>query len=76
MEPQPVSWLATWSGEKEAEGREEPGPGMKEPGLTIPGEERGEPGRKLGEGRDPAALGARILCFLVSWPWSNPGIER
>ena len=74
VEPQPVSAWATTSGEKPAEGSEEPGPGMKEPGLTRPGEGREEPGRKPGEGRDPAGLGARILCFLERWPWSNPGI--
>ena len=34
---------------------------MKVPGFTMPG-----------EGRDPGSLGARILCFLVTWPWSNP----
>ena len=76
--PQPVSWWATCRGEKPADGREEPGPGMKVPGLTKPGEGREEPGRKTpgftwpGEGRDPPGFGARILGFLVTWPWSNP----
>ena len=39
------------------EGREDPGPGMKEP---------------EDEARDPPGLGARILGFLATWPGSNP----